>query len=100
MMIEAAWRGRPALASRGHLGLALPNDSSAVAPDVQGLDALATPRRQGQDALATATALQRHCWDCHQGIHGKARSLSASPTALRPGLPDAGLEWIKKGDKE
>jgi cytochrome c nitrite reductase small subunit len=44
MMIEAAWRGRPALAPRGHLGLALPNDGSAVAPDVQGLDALATPR--------------------------------------------------------
>ncbi|MCL5278549.1 MAG: cytochrome c nitrite reductase small subunit [Planctomycetes bacterium] len=35
---------------------------------------------------------QRRCWDCHQGIHGKARSLSASPTALRPGLPDAGLK--------
>ena len=42
---------------------------------------------------------ERHCWDCHQGIHGKARSLSASPATLRPGLPDAGLDWMKKGDK-
>ncbi len=48
------WRGRPALASRGHPGLAYPNDSSAVAPEVRGQDALATGRRQGQDALATA----------------------------------------------
>jgi cytochrome c nitrite reductase small subunit len=48
--------------------------------------------------IEAAAGLQRHCWDCHQGIHGKARSLSASPTALRPGLPDAGLDWMKKGD--
>jgi cytochrome c nitrite reductase small subunit len=40
---------------------------------------------------------ERRCWDCHQGIHGKVRSLSASPAELRPGLPDAGLEWMKKG---
>jgi predicted Zn-dependent peptidase len=52
-MVVPAWRGRPALASRGHPGLAYPNDSSAVAPEVQGQDALATGGRQGQDALAT-----------------------------------------------
>jgi cytochrome c nitrite reductase small subunit len=50
--------------------------------------------------IEAAAVAQRHCWDCHQGVHGKARSLSASPTALRPGLPDAGLDWMKKGDKK
>ena len=34
----------------------------------------------------------RRCWDCHLGIHGKVRSLSASPVTLRPGLPEAGLK--------
>jgi len=36
------WRGRPALASRGHLGLALPKHDAPVTPEVQGQDALAT----------------------------------------------------------
>lgn len=35
--------------------------------------------------------LERRCWDCHQGVHGKTRSLSASPSVLRPELPPAGL---------
>jgi cytochrome c nitrite reductase small subunit len=87
MMIEATWRGHLALAPQSP-----PTRSGLVE---RGQDGLAT---QGRDALATAP--ERHCWDCHQGVHGKTRSLSASPTALRPGLPDAGLEWIKKGDKE
>jgi cytochrome c nitrite reductase small subunit len=34
---------------------------------------------------------ERRCWECHQNIHGEVRSLSASPAALRPGLPAAGL---------
>jgi len=42
---DPPWRGRPALASRGHPGLALAGD------------ALAT-REQGQDALATAGVLK------------------------------------------
>ena len=37
----ATWRGRPALASRGHPGLALPSHN---APEVQGQDGLATGR--------------------------------------------------------
>ena len=41
---------------------------------------------------------ERRCWDCHQNIHGEVRSLSASPVPLRPGLPDAGLDWMKTGD--
>ena len=40
----SSWRGRPALASRGHVGLAT---------EERGQDALAT-KEQGQDALATA----------------------------------------------
>ncbi len=43
---------------------------------------------------------ERRCWDCHHNIHGEVRSLSASPSMLRPGLPDAGLQWMKEGDKE
>jgi cytochrome c nitrite reductase small subunit len=42
---------------------------------------------------------ERRCWDCHQNIHGSVRSLSASPASLRPGLPDAGLDWMRKGDQ-
>ena len=34
---------------------------------------------------------ERKCWDCHNTIHGKVHGLSASPRALRPRLPDAGL---------
>ncbi|UCD50769.1 MAG: cytochrome c nitrite reductase small subunit [Phycisphaerales bacterium] len=49
--------------------------------------------------IRLAGSAERQCWDCHQNIHGSVRSLSASPAALRPGLPDAGLDWMKKGDE-
>ena len=42
-----SWRGRPALASRGHPGLVSPHHDTPTAAEVQG-----------QDALATATGLQ------------------------------------------
>ncbi len=48
----APWRGRPALASQGQLGLASPDHHTAVASEERGQDALATGER-GQDALAT-----------------------------------------------
>jgi cytochrome c nitrite reductase small subunit len=44
------------------------------------------------DSQPGAAGLQRRCWDCHQNIHGEVRSLSASPSMLRPGLPEAELE--------
>lgn len=44
-----------------------------------------------------AGAKERTCWDCHLEIHGRARSLSSSPHILRPRLPSAGLDWMKKG---
>ncbi|MBM4028510.1 MAG: DUF4832 domain-containing protein, partial [Planctomycetes bacterium] len=47
----AAWRGRPALASRGHLGLA--SRVEGVSPSNRGPDAHDT---QGRNALATAVA--------------------------------------------
>ena len=52
LIVGSAWRGRPALASRGHPGLARPDRGTAAESGVQGQDALAT-REQGQDALAT-----------------------------------------------
>ena len=50
--VVQAWRGLPALASRGYPGLALPSRDAPLAAERQGQDALAT-RGQGQDALAT-----------------------------------------------
>ena len=52
LIVGPPWRGRPALASRGHLGLARLDRDTAAESGVQGQDALAT-RGQGQDALAT-----------------------------------------------
>jgi hypothetical protein len=39
---QPTWRGRPALASRGHPGLVLPGHDASVPAEVQGQDALAT----------------------------------------------------------
>ncbi len=39
---EASWRGRPALASRGHPGLAGPGSDEGIGAEGQGQDALAT----------------------------------------------------------
>lgn len=50
--------------------------------------------------IRLAKSSERACWDCHQNIHGDVRSLSASPGVLRPGLPDAGLDWMKKGNRD
>lgn len=48
--------------------------------------------------IRLAASSEQSCWRCHQNIHGQVHSLSASPEVLRPGLPDAGLKWMKKGD--
>jgi len=78
------------------------------APQVLGLSAGAVPVVQANCVrchdhqlmmVRLAGSGERRCWDCHQGVHGKTRSLSASPAALRPELPAAGLDW-KKGDKQ
>ena len=39
---------------------------------------------------------QRRCWECHDNVHGRVRSLSASPHVLRPRLPDAGLRMLRR----
>jgi len=60
---QAPWRGRPALASRGHPvrqaqgepGLAPTSHDAPITAEVQDRDALAR-KEQGQDALATAEA--------------------------------------------
>jgi hypothetical protein len=63
--VAPSWRGRPALASRGHpfgsaqggLGLASPSPDATTGPAIQGQDALAT-KEQGRDALATTGVSQ------------------------------------------
>lgn len=47
--------------------------------------------------IRLAGVTERPCWDCHSNIHGEVRSLSASPEVLRPQLPEAGFNWMKKG---
>jgi cytochrome c nitrite reductase small subunit len=75
-------------------------------PQVLHLSTLARPVVQAncirchKDRLAMirlAGVSERACWDCHQGIHGEVHGLSASPEVLRPGLPNAGWNWIQKG---
>lgn len=71
------------------------------APAVTVVQANCVRCHSRQVMMVAAAGPQRRCWDCHQNIHGKVRSLSASPIELRPGLPDAGLEWMKnKGDEK
>ena len=66
---------------------------------VMMISSVAQPPSAEEPTPPEVAVPQRHCWDCHQGVHGKVRSLSASPESLRPGLPDAGLNWMKKGEK-
>jgi len=42
LVVGRLWRGRPALASRGHPGLARLGHNASIGPEVQGQDALAT----------------------------------------------------------
>lgn len=76
-------------------------------PQVLRLSAAAKPvvqvncvRCHGNQLLMirVAAASERNCWSCHSNIHGKVHSLSASPEVLRPIFPDAGLNWMKKGN--
>jgi arylsulfatase A-like enzyme len=66
-----SWRGRPALASRGHPGLASPSDDVPVPFEVQGQDALATdgisllPTLLGQSARQKKHAALY--WEFHEG---------------------------------
>ena len=69
-------------------------------PQVLSLSALAVPvvqrnclRCHGDQLqmIRLAGVSERKCWDCHHNIHGEVRSLSASPSELRPELPKAGL---------
>lgn len=47
------------------------------------------------DMVRLAAVAERRCWDCHDGVHGGAISLSGTPHARRPALPSAGLDWMK-----
>ena len=44
-------------------------------------------------SLSDSSKQGLQCWDCHRDVpHGTVRSLSATPTQMRPTLPHAGLE--------
>ncbi len=65
-----AWRGRPALASRGHLGLASPNDGVSVTFNTQGQDALATDGISLLPTLLGRPGQKKHeflYWEFHEG---------------------------------
>ena len=51
---------------------------------------------QQLEMIKLVSQSDRACWNCHSNIHGSVQSLSASPEVLRPQLPDAGLDWMKK----
>ncbi len=68
-------------------------------PQVLSLSSLGRPVVQANCLRCHTNVMQcvplegpngRKCWDCHTNIHGKARSLSASPVERRPRLPDVG----------
>jgi cytochrome c nitrite reductase small subunit len=43
------------------------------------------------------TRTERTCWDCHRETpHGRINSLSATPNARVPGLPNPVPEWLEK----
>jgi len=43
-----------------------------------------------------ADASERTCWDCHGSFPGETHSLASSPNVLRPQLPPAAPEWMKR----
>ncbi len=55
---QAPWRGRPALASRGHLGLVFLSHDAPVAFHMQGQDALATTGVLQEPASRSGSPLQ------------------------------------------
>ena len=65
-------------------------------------------RRCHDHQLTNLTAMggpaeNRLCWDCHTNVpHGEVRSLSATPTQMRPQLPESGknLDNLTIGNRE
>ena len=72
-------------------------ESSHTAQPVIQQNCLRCHQSQFEMIRLSKTSEQK-CWDCHQNIHGPVRSLSASPSELRPTLPNSGLFEIK-GDQ-
>jgi len=67
---------------------------SSIAEHVVQANCIRCHEHQFQMARLGPVA-DRRCWDCHENIHGRVRSLSASPHVRRPRLPAAGFEWLK-----
>jgi len=95
----APWRGRPALASRGHLGLALSHHDAPVRSKVQGQDALATGAEPHQlaayntdyagarDAITAGMGIQR---EDLRGVPVAVVGAGGVSRAIVAGLTDAG----------
>jgi len=99
LIVGPSWRGRPALASRGHLGLALPSRDTSIESEVQGQDALATaagPHRLcayntdyagALDAITTGMGIERRDL---QDVPVAVIGAGGVSRAIVAGLTDAG----------
>jgi 3-dehydroquinate dehydratase/shikimate dehydrogenase len=96
-----SWRGRPALASRGHPGPALPGHDASPGSEEQGQDALATAEARPRlaayntdyagalDAITQGMGIER--WDL-RGVPVAVVGAGGVSRALVAGLTDAGAK--------
>jgi cytochrome c nitrite reductase small subunit len=64
--------------------------SEAAIPVVENNCRRCHERAIGFTQLGVHRDGDRRCWDCHRDVpHGTVRSLSSTPTVLRPQLPDS-----------
>ncbi len=99
LLVGPSWRGRPALASRGHPGLARPGHNVPAGPEVQGQDALATGAEPHQlvayntdyagalDAITAGMGIQR---EDLRGVPVAVVGAGGVSRAIVAGLTDAG----------
>lgn len=89
---DIPWRGRPALASRGHLGLALPSQVVPGESQVQGQDALATQDNDATPSPRKIRFLYSYC-----GVFGDPLlhpELDPYPDGLLQRLSNLGVNGV------